>query len=152
MNITNKCVLGISVLAILSFGFSAFQGNTQIAERKKDYNIYLEANSDKENVKSSLDKITELEKKYGESDALSLSKVELYKKAKDYKSLQNEIEKVYNKYPQTRKTASFILLYSEVALKNGDKELAKQMITEAIQLGAQENYKDRADKVLSQLK
>ncbi|MCC0725559.1 hypothetical protein KGF51_03970 [Clostridioides sp. ZZV14-6045] len=152
MNITNKCVLGVSVLAILSFGFSAFQGNAQIAERKKDYNIYLEANSDKEDVKSSLDKITELEKKYGESDALSLSKVELYKKGKDYKSLQNEIEKVYNKYPQTRKTASFILLYSEAALKNGDKELAKKMITEAIQLGAQENYKDRVDKVLSQLK
>ncbi|MGO0906027.1 hypothetical protein ACTPC6_09600 [Clostridioides difficile] len=152
MNITNKCVLGVSVLAILSFGFSAFQGNAQIAERKKDYNIYLEANSDNEDVKSSLDKITELEKKYGESDALSLSKVELYKKGKDYKSLQNEIEKVYNKYPQTRKTASFILLYSEAALKNGDKELAKKMITEAIQLGAQENYKDRVDKVLSQLK
>lgn len=152
MNITNKCVLGVSVLAILSFGFSAFQGNAQIAERKKDYNIYLEANSDNEDVKSSLDKITELEKKYGESDALSLSKVELYKKGKDYKSLQNEIEKVYNKYPQTRKTASFILLYSEVALKNGDKELAKKMITESVQLGTQENYKDRVDKVLSQLK
>lgn len=151
MNITNKCVLGISVLAILSFGFSAFQGNAQIAERKKDYNIYLEANSDKDNVKASLDDISKLEKKYGESDALSVSKINLYEKMDDYKSLQDEIEKVYNRYPQTKNTVSLVLLYSEAALKNGNKELSKKMIDEAIRLGAQDNYKERVDKVLSQL-
>ncbi|MCC0684450.1 hypothetical protein [Clostridioides sp. ZZV14-6345] len=151
MNITNKCVLGMSVLAILSFGFSAFQGNAQIAERKKDYNIYLDANSDKDNVKASLDDISKLEKKYGESDALGVSKINLYEKMDDYKSLQYEIEKIYNRYPQTRNTVSLVLLYSEAALKNGNKELAKKMIDEAIRLGAQNNYKERVDKVLLQL-
>ncbi|PBH14849.1 hypothetical protein BGV19_05575 [Clostridioides difficile] len=151
MNITNKCVLGISILAILSFGFSAFQGNAQITDRKKDYDIYLKANSDKSDVNSSLNDISKLEKKYGESDALSISKINLYEKMNDYKNLQSEIEKVYNRYPQTRNTVSFVLLYSEVALKNGNKELSKNMINEAIKLGAQDAYKERVDKVLSQL-
>ncbi|MDL0365158.1 hypothetical protein QQO79_07170, partial [Clostridioides difficile] len=72
-------------------------------------------------------------------------------KMNDYKNLQSEIEKVYNRYPQTRNTVSFVLLYSEVALKNGNKELSKNMINEAIKLGAQDAYKERVDKVLSQL-
>ncbi|MFL8712004.1 hypothetical protein Q3304_14615 [Clostridioides sp. GD02377] len=156
MKFTSKFVLLLSFLAIASFGFSMSKAFAQINERKSDYQVYNKyaaiRSKEKNTINISLSKIDGLEKKYGESDALSLAKIELYLQKEDYKNLQEEMEKIYSRYPSVRENPYLLLLYAESSANNGDKETAKKIINESIKVGANDGYKERVDEVLSKVK
>ncbi|HFL3605255.1 TPA: tetratricopeptide repeat protein [Clostridioides difficile] len=154
MNITNKCILGISVLAIACFVFSAYEAKSEVAQRKKDYNLYIQANQSLQTGKE-LDKallsVESIEKKYGQSDVLYITKADLYKVSKRYDKAQKEFQKAYDSYIHLQNKVPFLVSYADVAIENKDKDTARKLLEKAKKLGIPNEYKDITDKIVSQI-
>ncbi|MCC0784434.1 hypothetical protein IR152_15470 [Clostridioides sp. ES-S-0108-01] len=154
MNITNKYILGVSILAIACFGFSVYEAKSEVSQRKKDYNIYVQASQSIQTGKE-LDRailgIESIEKKYGQSDILYITKADLYKVSKRYDKAQKEFKEAYDSYIHLQNKVPFLVSYAEVAIENKDKEMARNLLEKAQKVGIPNEYKDITNKILSQI-
>ena len=148
----NYYLLGVISLICVLLAYSGFEGKKQIEQRKKDYSTYvnvMESISKKEDLNTIIKSIEDLESNYGESDQLTLAKIEAYAAWNETEKVQSEFENLFNENKHLANNSALLVLYSEALYTNGEKDKAKEVISKANQIGIPDEYKQRADVIMN---
>lgn len=148
----NYYLLGVISLICVLLAYSGFEGKKQIEQRKKDYSTYvnvMESISKKEDLDTIIKNIENLESNYGESDQLTLAKIEAYAAWNETKKVQSEFENLFNENKHLTNNSALLVLYSEALYTNGEKDKAKEVISKANEIGVPDEYRQRADAIMN---
>ena len=148
----NYYLLGVISLICVLLAYSGFEGKKQIEQRKEDYSTYvnvMESISKKEDLDTIIKNLENLESNYGESDQLTLTKIEAYSAWNETEKVQSEFENLFNENKHLTNNSILLVLYSEALYTNGEKDKAKEVILEANKIGIPDEYKERAEIIMN---
>ncbi|RDY23280.1 hypothetical protein CHF27_009045 [Romboutsia maritimum] len=154
MKITNKILISISLVVIVSFGYCAYQGREQVSKRKENYKIYAQIQksiSTGIELEKSIQKIETLEKEYGDSSALKFEKAQVYTSLGQVDKAKVELENMLKLNSSYNNNVGFLITYGENLYKNKENTKAKEVLTKAVELGIPEQYQENVNKILSDI-
>lgn len=151
----NKYLLGVAVIAIVSFVYSGFKGSEEVSQREIDYAVYGEVQRSiktGEQLEESIKKIDKLQKDYNDSYVLNLDKGSIYNSLGKRDEAKVELEKAFEKNKSLYKNANLLIIYAEVAHLSGDDKKAEETISKAKEIGIPQGQQKTVDKLLSEIK
>lgn len=150
MKYTNKSFLLLVSLVIIVFGYTAFQSNKQINQKKDDYKLYTEVQTSIEtgvSLDKALEKIEKLQKKYNDSYVFNIDKSFIYEAKKEYKNALNELEEAFEKNNSLKNNSGLLLSYAKIANELNDKDTVKKIVLYVEKMNVDDYQKEVLDKL-----
>lgn len=150
MKYTNKSFLLLVSLVIIVFGYTAFQSNKQINQKKDDYKLYTEVQTSIEtgvSLDKALEKIEKLQKKYNDSYVFNIDKSFIYEAKKEYKNALNELEEAFEKNNSLKNNSGLLLSYAKIANELNDKDTVKKIVLYVEKMNIDGYQKEVLDKL-----
>lgn len=154
MGRNSKIFLGVLVICIGMFSYTAYKGRQEVDKRQVDYEKYLsvqeriESETDLNNALNDLNYITN---DYYETDVLSYDKAVLYQKLKKYDNAQQSLEKSMKLNPKVSENVGILTMYGDILYENKNVEKAKEVLDKIKNLDIQESEKDKVNELIKKL-
>lgn len=154
MGRNNKIFVGVLVICIGIFSYTAYKGRQQVDKRKADYEKYLsvqERIKNETDLNNALNDLNYITDNYYETDVLSYDKAVLYQKLKKYDNAQQSLEKSMKLNPKVAENVGILTMYGEVLYENKNVEKAKEVLYKIKNLDIQESEKDKVNELIKKL-
>lgn len=150
MKNTNKRFVLLVSLVVIVFGYTAFQADRQIKQKKDDHKLYTEIQTSietGEGLDQALEKIEKLQKKYNDSYVFNIDKSFIYEDKKEYKNALNELEEAFEKNINLKNNSGLLLSYAKIANELNYKDTVKKIVLYVEKMNVDDYQKEVLDKL-----